>query len=464
MIAVSLVVPVYNKEKYVAQCIKSLCSQTLSDIEIICIDDGSLDKSLEIITRLSKLDKRIRVIRHDKNMGTLQARKHGVECAAGRYVMFIDSDDWLEAEACSVLSSMMDQKQLDILQFGTNLIPGETVSNDMCNWVENFLKPCEQRITGREIIKSCFLEDRFDFNITDKIWNAQLCKKAFSEIQDVEMVAAEDQYTFFVLAYYAESYEGIANKYYNYNLGIGITGGDQLDIERFEKRCSGARASKYVKEFLDSENAYLNYADEHRKFENKILWDCIDCWYNKLDEKDQGTGYDMLSQYWSADKILGAIARVYFEQEEDVRKRLQKSEIVSESRNIGIYHRYLGYEPTAEFIQWQVNSAEKAGYHVTLFSDEDILGENTKKWENKLVLLPPSKTANWDGYAKRAQAFQHEVKSSAISCMLYTSPASHIAWLDMLLLRTLKIAVIPLDGESERLKWENQNQLLLESK
>ena len=83
MATISIVVPVYNGEKYVEKCLGSLCGQTFADLEIICVDDASSDRSLEIVMHMAKTDSRIQVIRHSENMGTLRARKHGVEKAAG---------------------------------------------------------------------------------------------------------------------------------------------------------------------------------------------------------------------------------------------------------------------------------------------------------------------------------------------------------------------------------------------
>lgn len=451
MAVISIIVPVYNKENYVEHCLNSLCNQTLSDIEIICIDDASSDKSLELITRLSKLDKRIQVIGHEKNMGTLQARKHGVEQATGRYIMFVDSDDWLEAEACSTLFSVMEKEQTDVVQYGTNVIAGPSVSDDMCKWVENFLKPCEERISGRSILKSCFLEDKFDFNITDKIWNAQLCKKAFSKIENIRMIAAEDRYAFVILAYYAKSYLGIPDKYYNYNVGIGITGGDTLDLDRFEKRCSGAGAAEAVKRFLISENALLQYSEEYKQFENKILWDCVDCWHNKLDEKDQGIGYDILLKYWPASMIVGGIARAYFESENDIEKRISHSHI-GRDKVAGIYYRYFGYKPMNEYLNSLKKSLERSGYKVVFFTDVDAPIKEI--YEKKVILLPASKEANWQDYAERGRQLERTLKEHNVEMMFYFSETSHIAWLDVLLIKTMQINICYLNEKYEIVKNE----------
>lgn len=96
---VSIIVPVYNVEKYLEQCLDSLVNQSLKEIEIICIDDESSDNSLDILYRYSENDSRIKVI-SQKNTGLSGARNTGINHVNGDYLMFVDSDDWLDLHTC----------------------------------------------------------------------------------------------------------------------------------------------------------------------------------------------------------------------------------------------------------------------------------------------------------------------------------------------------------------------------
>lgn len=95
MIKVSVIIPFYKVEKYAAQCLDSVVSQTLSEIEIICVDDKSPDGSIDIIRKYAEKDSRIRIFQHDKNRGIGGARNTGIAQARGQYIFFLDSDDWL---------------------------------------------------------------------------------------------------------------------------------------------------------------------------------------------------------------------------------------------------------------------------------------------------------------------------------------------------------------------------------
>ncbi|MGN1221355.1 MAG: glycosyltransferase family 2 protein [Candidatus Cryptobacteroides sp.] len=117
MPAVSVIVPVYNVEPYLAQCVDSILSQTFEDFELLLIDDGSTDASLKICEEYAYRDVRIKCF-HKTNGGLSSARNYGLACACGRYVIFIDSDDYLLVnDTFSRLVSYADDKALDVLRF-----------------------------------------------------------------------------------------------------------------------------------------------------------------------------------------------------------------------------------------------------------------------------------------------------------------------------------------------------------
>ena len=93
MIKISVIIPIYNMEEYLPQCLDSIVSQTLREIEILCIDDGSTDGSEEVLKLYCNRDSRIRVIKQN-NQGVSCARNLGIEEASGKYVIFMDPDDW----------------------------------------------------------------------------------------------------------------------------------------------------------------------------------------------------------------------------------------------------------------------------------------------------------------------------------------------------------------------------------
>ncbi len=116
MVKVSVVIPVYNVEDFLAECLDSITSQTLKDIEIICVNDGSKDKSLDILNGYASKDNRITVI-DQENGGHAVATNRGMDLATGKYLFLMDSDDILDLTALEKTFELAEQKQVDFVIF-----------------------------------------------------------------------------------------------------------------------------------------------------------------------------------------------------------------------------------------------------------------------------------------------------------------------------------------------------------
>lgn len=114
---ISVIIPVYNVEKYLRECLDSVLIQTFENLEIICINDASTDGSLKILEEYSKRDSRIKIINNEKNIGLGLSRNKGIEAACGKYIHFLDSDDWMETNTYSKLYEIIENNDLDFLKF-----------------------------------------------------------------------------------------------------------------------------------------------------------------------------------------------------------------------------------------------------------------------------------------------------------------------------------------------------------
>ena len=123
MAKVSIIVPVYNVEKYLKKCLDSLINQTLKDIEIICINDGSTDKSLEILEAYKNRDSRI-ILLNQENSGQSVARNRGIEIAKGEYLGFVDPDDWIDLDFFEKLYYSATSNDADIAVGGIIRVTG----------------------------------------------------------------------------------------------------------------------------------------------------------------------------------------------------------------------------------------------------------------------------------------------------------------------------------------------------
>lgn len=124
---VSIVVPVYNVERYIDRCVKSLVAQTYKNIEIILVDDKSPGASPLMCDEWSKKDTRIKVVHKDKNEGLGEARNTGIEYATGEYVCFVDSDDFIEEETIEKVYWLAKSKHADVVHYGLQQIDENNV-------------------------------------------------------------------------------------------------------------------------------------------------------------------------------------------------------------------------------------------------------------------------------------------------------------------------------------------------
>lgn len=184
---VSIIVPVYNSERYVERCINSLISQTLTDIEIIVINDGSKDDSDIICTQLEKKDKRIHYYLQE-NMGVSVARNKGLSMATGEWITFVDSDDWVEPTMCECAYNAVSCSNADIVMWGYWLDSNQKSKK------QHFIKLCSGDVTSsKALIQTKIISRYADGDICENAISAgatwgKLCRRELIEKYKLQFV------------------------------------------------------------------------------------------------------------------------------------------------------------------------------------------------------------------------------------------------------------------------------------
>lgn len=136
MVKISIIIPVFNNEQYIRQCIRSVQRQTVADLEMICVDDGSTDASAEILKRLQAEEPRI-VLVHQKNQGAAAARNAGIELATGKYLAFLDADDYyLKQDALEKMIDCCERKRVKTCGSVMYLVQGEVSPSPQADLVK----------------------------------------------------------------------------------------------------------------------------------------------------------------------------------------------------------------------------------------------------------------------------------------------------------------------------------------
>ena len=167
-ILISVIVPVYNVQEYLARCVASIQNQTYQNTEIILVDDGSQDASGELCEQLAQNDSRIRVI-HKENGGLSSARNAGIDTARGEYLSFVDSDDWVELEMLETMLETALQKQVKLVSCGRYDVQSDTGvrSVGLCH-----KQP--ETVSVEEFLRRIFIWDNCDFSACDKFYHRSL--------------------------------------------------------------------------------------------------------------------------------------------------------------------------------------------------------------------------------------------------------------------------------------------------
>ena len=264
---VSIVVPIYNVEEFLEQCIKSIINQTYNNLQIILVDDGSKDNSGKLCDQYAEKDNRIEVI-HKSNGGLSDARNKGISKAKGKYIVFIDSDDYIESKYIELLYKAIIANNVKISQCGIKEISQE---NELIikEGYEN-----KQIKNFRQIMTDTY-SGKWGNTV---VWNKMYLKELFDDIKFPKGKIHEDEFTTYKIFYMAENIAIIDKFLYNYRQNRESITRKKFNLKRLD-----------ILEALEERIVFLN------KYNEQELYDCAiqnyllvikDCFFKARREKN----------------------------------------------------------------------------------------------------------------------------------------------------------------------------------
>ena len=242
---VSIIIPVYNVEKYLAECLDSVVNQTLPDIQIICVNDGSTDGSLAILQEYAARDSRIEVIDKPNEGNPGAARNAGIPRVRGKYMYFLDSDDWIDSTLCEKAYYRLESTGADVVFFFFHEIAEHGQKNRCLSFTSNYCKWATTSIAN---------EDLFGFACAP--WTRVIRTTFFHKLdtQFPEAFLPEDFYLHWALIANEPQSEILLEKLYYYRLREGsITG------EKGEYLAKATWAYSLIKEYFKRIGKYEKY-------------------------------------------------------------------------------------------------------------------------------------------------------------------------------------------------------------
>ena len=245
MAKLSVIVPVYNVEDYVGECLESRCNQDYGDLEIVCVNDGSTDNSRSVLAQWQARDGRIIVV-NQPNKGLSAARNTGIAHAAGDFLCFVDSDDKLEQGACRRIAEELSVPGTEVLVFGARTFPEKTDDE----WMQATLSP---RTIRYDHFKPAVL---FSEASTPYVWRVAVAVEALHRTRlhfDETLKFGEDQLFLFSLYPQISGIQLISDKLYAYR------------INREGSLMSGAQSENggIVRRNIEISNRIFSYWKEH---------------------------------------------------------------------------------------------------------------------------------------------------------------------------------------------------------
>ena len=260
---ISIIVPIYNVEKYLEKCLRSIINQTYKNIEIILVDDGSPDKCGIICDEYSHKDHRINVI-HKRNGGLSDARNAGIEVSKGDYILFVDSDDYINLRMVELLYESIKKHSADIAVCRyKSILDNEVVDiSEVDDSSESFIIEESEYLNNKEY----YSDRRVEFIVA---WNKLYARKLFKEIRYPKGKIHEDEFTTYKLLYYAEKIVYVPQELYYYVqrsnsiMSVGISKSRLLGLDALDQRMDFYEKNNKIgfwkREFENYRRSYLKY-------------------------------------------------------------------------------------------------------------------------------------------------------------------------------------------------------------
>ena len=445
---ISVLIPVYNTEKYLKSCLDSVIKQSLKDIEIICVNDGSSDSSALILNEYQEKYENIKVITCEKNQGLARARYHAINASTGDYIMFLDSDDTLEPNACEVAYKNITEYDVDIVHFGANVITDKYVNKGFHKEAKKFFKAEKFKLSKTEILGDCYVHRRYNWNVWTKIYRAELVKKINKFIPEKRCVMSEDMMIYFFISFYANSFRSIPDKLINYNYGTGVSTSG-MNLKSYIAHLEQSVALNGIRDFIKSnnldtfewlQNIYLNLKE-------KTLIDLVAKFVIDVDEKDGGQAFDAFMEHYDVMDFITSLTKINEYSQEQLITKIYNSNFVSQKtkkdiKTIGIFYYRMSNGGIERVVSKIIPLLIKMGYKVVFFT-EKISKKLDYKLPKEVIIetLPPSDYVSKEAYLYHAKEFKLCLIRNNVDLVLYQASVALYLANEILICKSLNIPI-----------------------
>lgn len=343
---ISVIVPVYNAEVYLEKCIQSIISQTYENLEIILVNDGSRDGSGEICKKYAAKDDRIIFIEQG-NEGPVQARKSGITYATGKFIGFVDADDYIDIDMYEKLFSIISSKEIDIVHSGwmeesVNKVPEEfKIEGDVCwNMEQYILNPKSEQMMSP--------------SMCTKLYRSDLLKKCYAKMSRHQTLG-EDWTLFALCMCEGAKIYSVSETYYHYTLRK-----NSLSHKKEKENYKAALGfCDSIKQVIQNYGLYDELEDQVNRFYNKQI---IDALRKNIENK------------FSVQRFLLS----------DIKRYVGKNIVIYGAGEVGIdYYAQLSRYSECKIVAWVDQQDDK--YHYDQYKVEKVEAIRDKEYDYIII-------------------------------------------------------------------------------
>ena len=332
----SIIVPVYNAEKYMEKCLDRLLEQSYKNIEIIIVNDCSQGNCEDIAEKYKKIDDRVKYIKHEKNKGLFQARITGSSIATGDYIAFLDSDDYVSIDYYRTLMNNIQENNSDIAM-GNMVLEYDDGRRE----IYNLFDTKHLNLAGEDCLEQYFEQEGLSFDwhiIWNKIYKMEIWKKALKHYKNIttHLLMTEDFAFSTVLFYYARRLTKVSNDCVFYcKHETTSTSIKDLTFKKFNKNISDITTSfNFVENFLKEVNSYDKYKMKFNK------WKCLYANQQKfyvessgMNKEEKQKAMEMIKSFYPTDEKISN-AEYFYTVATDWNDGLEKIKLAICDKNI----------------------------------------------------------------------------------------------------------------------------------
>lgn len=438
-LSLSVLVAIYNVEKFLDSCLQSLKNQTVTNVEFILVDDGSTDKSLKICQKYLQNDNRFKLITHTSNKGLMLARQTAIQEARGRWSIFLDGDDFLSSNrSLEILLNLAEHYCTDILRFNIDLTGGsKTEQFDFKRWRMDFVGKLD---TPGNILKYCYQEKKYSWTLWDKLYRTSVLKQVCPHIPNEHLVCAEDAFLYFLISYYSTTFSSIDTEgLYTYRIGSGVSTGE-VSTEKFEKYAKERAIISWLSEFLTEEKQLEKYGAILHALDQS-LFAALEWRFSRLNSQQKVKGIPSILKWSSIPDVVNLLYKEYQSNPVELAEALSGNSFLQVTKKniqtIGIFYHRIFNGGVERVVSLLIPIFIKEGYKVVLFVEKESLSDEYEIPCNVTKILIPQ-TYESD----RAKVLFEQLQKHRIDVFLHQAGSSRNLPFDIVLIKLLGVPVV----------------------